>query len=54
LLLFPTFAKAHGLSLSIISFPYFLVWLRIINIAITDKLVDEEETESKVVIALVD
>jgi hypothetical protein len=54
LLLFPTFAKAHHLSLSIISFPYFLVWLRVINIAINDKLVYEEQTEPKMVTALAD
>lgn len=54
LLLFPTFAKAHRLSLSIISFPYFLVWLRVIYIAINNKLIHEEETEAEMVTALVD
>lgn len=54
LLLIPLFAKAHPLSLSIISFPYFLVWLRVINIAIKNKLVHEEGTEPEMVTALVD
>jgi len=54
LLLFPIFAKAHRLSLSIISFPYFLVWLRVINIAINNKLLNEEETEPEMVTVLVD
>jgi hypothetical protein len=54
LLLIPLFAKAHPLSLAIISFPYFLVWLRVINIAMKNKLVYEEETEPEMVTALVD
>ncbi|MDQ0639658.1 multisubunit Na+/H+ antiporter MnhG subunit [Pedobacter sp. W3I1] len=52
LLLFPSFAKAHPLWLAIISFPYFLVWLRVINIATRDRLAHEEETEK--LTALVD
>jgi hypothetical protein len=54
LLLFPSFAKAHPLSLAIISFPYFLVWLRVINIAATTRFAHEEETEPEMVTALVD
>lgn len=54
LLLFPTFAKAHPLSLAIISFPYFLVWLRVINIAAMTKFAHEDETEPVLLTTLVD
>ncbi len=54
LLLFPSFAKAHPLSLAIISFPYFLVWLRVINMATMNKFAYEEETKPEMVTAFVD
>jgi hypothetical protein len=54
LLLFPAFAKAHRLSLSIISFPYFLVWLRIIYNSTNSRFVHAEETEPEMATALID
>ena len=52
LLLFPVFAKAHPLSLSIISLPYFLVWLRVIYNATKSSFAYAEETEHEMVTAL--
>lgn len=54
LLLFPVFAKSHPLSLVIISFPYFLVWLRIIYNATNNRYSFAEETEPEMVTALID
>jgi len=54
LLLFPAFAKSHPLSLAIISFPYFLVWLRIIYNATKSRFAYAEETEPEMVTALID
>ncbi|WP_293783554.1 glycosyltransferase family 87 protein [uncultured Pedobacter sp.] len=54
LLLFPAFAKSHPLSLAIISFPYFLVWLRIIFLAANNSFSYAEETEPEMVTALTD
>jgi hypothetical protein len=54
LLLFPVFAKSHPLSLVIISFPYFLVWLRIIYNATNHRYSFAEETEPEMVTALID
>ncbi|KQM78087.1 hypothetical protein ASE74_15370 [Pedobacter sp. Leaf216] len=54
LLLFPTYAKAHRLSLAILSFPYFLVWLRIIYNSTKNSFAFAEETEPEMVSALID
>ncbi|MGM9478198.1 glycosyltransferase family 87 protein [Pedobacter sp. GSP4] len=54
LLLFPAFAKSHPLSLSIISLPYFLVWLRIIYNITKKSFAYAEETEPEMVTALAD
>lgn len=54
LLLFPAFAKSHPLSLSIISLPYFLVWLRVIYTATKNRFAYAEETEPEMVTALID
>lgn len=54
LLLFPVFAKSHPLTLAVISFPYFLVWLRVIYNATNNKFSYAEEKEPEMVAALVD
>ncbi|UKT65706.1 glycosyltransferase family 87 protein [Pedobacter mucosus] len=47
LLLIPAIAKSHPITLSILSFPYFLVWLRILYNSVRNKhqLLDEHESE---------
>lgn len=45
LLLFPVFAKAHPLSLSVLSLPYFIVWLRVLYLATASKYQAIEENE---------
>ncbi len=45
LLLFPGFAKAHPLSLSILSFPYFIVWVRVLYLAVRKKYHYAEDQE---------
>jgi len=52
LLLFPVYAKAHPLSLAIISLPYFLVWLRIIYNATKRNMAYAEDTQTELVAAL--
>ncbi|WP_412468511.1 glycosyltransferase family 87 protein [Pedobacter sp. KLB.chiD] len=54
LLLFPAFAKSHPLSLAIISFPYFLVWLRVIYLATNNSFSYADETEPEMITALID
>lgn len=47
LLLFPVFAKSHPLSLSVLSLPYFLVWLRVLYLAtqVGHETIEENEAE---------
>lgn len=52
LLLFPVFAKAHPLSLAIISLPYFLVWLRIIYNAAKSNVAYAADTSADLLTAL--
>lgn len=52
LLLFPVFAKAHPLSLAVISLPYFLVWLRIIYNATKRNMAYAEDTQTELSTAL--
>ena len=52
LLLFPVFAKAHPLSLSILSLPYFLVWMRVLYNAVKDKHEYAEESETEILSVL--
>ncbi|MNI39167.1 hypothetical protein D3C73_933420 [compost metagenome] len=52
LLLFPVYAKAHPLSLAIISLPYFLVWLRIIYNATKSNMAYAEDTGAELAAAL--
>lgn len=54
LLFFPVFAKAHPLSLSILSLPYFLVWVRVIYTAVKEKHEYAEENETEIATALAD
>ncbi|RZK21309.1 MAG: DUF2029 domain-containing protein [Pedobacter sp.] len=49
LLIFPVFAKAHPLSLSILSLPYFIVWLRVIYLATQEKYEMIEDTNAEMV-----
>lgn len=49
LLIFPVFAKAHPLSLSILSLPYFIVWLRVIYLAIQERYEMIENTNTEMV-----
>lgn len=48
LLLFPVYAKAHPLTLSILSFPYFIVWIRVLYLAVDKKYdyADDQELEN--------
>lgn len=52
LLLFPVYAKAHPLSLAMISLPYFLVWIRIIYHATKSNFAYAEDTGAELAAAL--
>lgn len=47
MLLFPVFAKSHPILLSMLSFPYFLVWIRILYKAFRYKKIFAREHESE-------